>query len=609
MVCVSSEDFAAGAFPDREEERRHPSTRPQSEHDALAALPDEIWFTDKNGRVTLLSPAAQDMSGVVNGEQIEAVAARFDVYRADGTLRPPTEAPPLRALRGEVIRNEEEVVRCPVTGELRHRLVTGMPVLDGNGETIGSVCVVRDLTERKLAQQALRESEQRFQLALHNTPVSVAILDRDLRYVWAYNQQSARPDEILGRVDEEIFSPGEAAKLDALKRRVLDESVEVRDQTWLDRPEGRAFLDVTYQPIIDRCGEVSGIGMTTVDLTQMKLAEEEVRRSREDMRRAQSVGQIGSWRLDTRENVLTWSDEAYRIFGLPVGTPLTYQTFLARVHPDDRDFVDERWQAALRSEPYDIEHRLLVDGQLKWVREKAFLEYDEAGEPLGGFGITQDVTQRRRAEETLREREAEKAGREERSRLARDLHDSVTQALFAVTMKTEAVALDDELPLRLKRAVYDIERLSRGVLAQMRTLLLELRDEPIEEVPIRQLLHHLVEAAAGQTSTRIKLDVSGDDLLPPTLHVAVYRIAQEALNNMARHAKAEHASVVLSNQNGRVRLSIKDDGCGFDGVPDCAGHLGIAGMHERAKEAGGHLRIVSSPGEGTLVLLFARTGA
>lgn len=515
MACVSPEESAEGAFPDREEECRRSPTPPPSDQDPLIAsedaAPDEIWFTGKDGRVTLLGTDSQGESGVVNG----------------------------------------------------------------------------------------------FHLALHNTPVSVAILDRDLRYVWAYNQQGGRPDEIIGMKDEEVFSRGEAAKLDALKRRVLDEGVEVRHQTWLDRPEGRTFLDVTYQPIIDQSGEVSGIGMTAVDLTQMKLVEEELRRSREDMARAQSVGQIGSWRLDTREDVLTWSDEVYRIFGVPRGTPLTYRTFLDRVHPDDRDFVDERWQAALRSEPYDIEHRLLVDGQVKWVREKAFLEYDDAGEPLGGFGITQDVTQRKRAEEALREREAEKASREERSRLARDLHDSVTQALFAVTMKTEAMAFDEELPPHLKRAVHDIERLSRGALAQMRTLLLELRNDPIEAVSIRQLLRHLVEATAGRTSTQIQLDVTGDDLLPPALHVAVYRITQEALNNVARHARADHASVVLESRSGRIHLSIEDDGSGFDVVPDCPGHLGIAGMRERAEEAGARLRIVSRPGKGTLVLLSA----
>ena len=127
-----------------------------------------------------------------------------------------------------------------------------------------------------------------------------------------------------------------------------------------------------------------------------------MRESREDLDRAQAVGQIGSWRLDVRRNVLTWSDENHRIFGVPKGTPLTYETFLGTVHPDDRQYVDTQWKAGLRGEPYDIEHRIVVDGQVKWVREKAYLEFDDAGKLLGGFGITQDITERKQAEEALK---------------------------------------------------------------------------------------------------------------------------------------------------------------------------------------------------------------
>lgn len=116
--------------------------------------------------------------------------------------------------------------------------------------------------------------------------------------------------------------------------------------------------------------------------------------SRQDLAHAQTVGQIGSWRLNVARNELTWSDENHRIFGIPQNTPMSYETFLAVVHPDDRDYVDRMWQAGLRGEPYDIEHRLVVAGKVKWVREKAILEFDNKGKLLGGFGITQDVTRR-----------------------------------------------------------------------------------------------------------------------------------------------------------------------------------------------------------------------
>ena len=137
-------------------------------------------------------------------------------------------------------------------------------------------------------------------------------------------------------------------------------------------------------------------------MTERKWAEEQLRRSEEDLNRAQAVAQTGSWRLDVRRNELLWSRETHRIFGIPEGTPMTYETFLAAVHPADREYVDRQWTAALRGEPYDIEHRIVVDGQLKWVRERAELEFDEAGTLLGGFGTVQDITERKRAEEALR---------------------------------------------------------------------------------------------------------------------------------------------------------------------------------------------------------------
>jgi PAS domain S-box-containing protein len=127
-----------------------------------------------------------------------------------------------------------------------------------------------------------------------------------------------------------------------------------------------------------------------------------LRDSQMDLNRAQAVANTGSWRLDVQHDELTWSDENHRIFGISKGTPMTYETFLAAVHPDDRAYVDQKWMAALRGEPYDIEHRIVADGSLKWVRERANLELDKDGTLLGGFGTTHDVTERKQIEDTLK---------------------------------------------------------------------------------------------------------------------------------------------------------------------------------------------------------------
>ena len=196
-----------------------------------------------------------------------------------------------------------------------------------------------------------------------------------------------------------------------------------------------------------------------------------------------------------------------------------------------------------------------------------------------------------------------RAAEEERSRLARDLHDSVTQALFAATLKAEALTLaDDSLSGGTAQVADEVRRLNRGALAQMRTLLLELRGEPLEDVPIGQLLRHLVEAAEGRSSV--------DDpahhpwrraALPPALHVAVYRITQEALNNVTRHARASKAWVDLDVEPASVRLVVGDDGCGFEPSACDPTHMGLTSMRERAEEAGAGFDIATQLGDGTTI--------
>jgi PAS domain S-box-containing protein len=138
------------------------------------------------------------------------------------------------------------------------------------------------------------------------------------------------------------------------------------------------------------------------EITEHRKAKEALLESEQDLNRAQAVAQTGSWRLDVQHNELLWSDETHRIFGIPIGTSMTYETFLSSVHPEDREYVDRKWAAALRGEPYDIEHRIIVGDEVKWVRERAELEFDSKGELKGGFGTVQDITERKQVENELR---------------------------------------------------------------------------------------------------------------------------------------------------------------------------------------------------------------
>jgi two-component system nitrate/nitrite sensor histidine kinase NarX len=154
-----------------------------------------------------------------------------------------------------------------------------------------------------------------------------------------------------------------------------------------------------------------------------------------------------------------------------------------------------------------------------------------------------------------------------------------------------------------------LQHLTRGALAEMRTLLLELRPAALAETSLGDLLRQLAEAATGRAGLPVEVSVSGDCLVPPDVHVALYRISQEALNNVAKHARASHAEVhlrctpALAGDWSAVELEIWDDGRGFD--PETVGpdHLGLGIMRERAQAIGAHLQVQTEVGHGTHVTL------
>ena len=151
----------------------------------------------------------------------------------------------------------------------------------------------------------------------------------------------------------------------------------------------------------DAGGRVVLVRGTVHDVTEHRLAEEALRASEASLNKAQEIAHIGSWRLDVTRDQLTWSDEVFRIFAVPRGTPLTYESFLGSIHPADKGAVDKAWTAAMHGAPYDIEHRIVVDGVVKWVRERAQVEFDGEGRAVAGIGTVQDITERKRAQEEL----------------------------------------------------------------------------------------------------------------------------------------------------------------------------------------------------------------
>jgi signal transduction histidine kinase len=202
----------------------------------------------------------------------------------------------------------------------------------------------------------------------------------------------------------------------------------------------------------------------------------------------------------------------------------------------------------------------------------------------------------------LREQVERSAVAAERSRLARDLHDSVTQSLFAASLKAEALHRRwQPASAEAQQSLDDLRRLTRAALAEMRTLLLEMRPAALAESWLGDLLQHLVDAAAGRTHIPVRLTVDGRLPLPSEVTIALYRIAQEALNNTVRHSRARRAWVTLRCLDDAVELVMGDNGRGFDPSHVGSEQFGLTIMRERAEAAGASLRIDTQTRHGTVV--------
>ncbi len=276
------------------------------------------------------------------------------------------------------------------------------------GDLAYGIAAMRARAAREQAQEELRASVERYRSFLEvtgqvgwTTNANGEVIEEMPAWSEFTGQNAA---EVRGWGWADAVHPDDLARTKEVWANAVKERKAYETEYRLRRRDGvyRHFL-ARGIPVFDEAGGVREWVGTCIDITERNLAEEELRRGREDLNRAQEVAHIGSWRLDVQTNELTWSDENHRIFGIPPGTKMTYETFVSCVHPEDRRYVDEKWNAGLRGEPYDIEHRIIAGGRIKWVREKAYLELDAAGNLRGGFGTTQDITERKRAEEALRE--------------------------------------------------------------------------------------------------------------------------------------------------------------------------------------------------------------
>ncbi len=263
------------------------------------------------------------------------------------------------------------------------------------GEGLG--IITTDITEQKKSARELIKSEKKFSTAFRTSPYIITIIRMEDGGFIDVNEAFV---SITGFTREEVLQDTFVSRdiwNDSNDRKKFTEDLEnaknVEMQEFLFRKKnGDIFPAIISSCIVELEGEEC-IFSSIEDISERKLAQDKLLKSQYYLIKSQELGLVGTWELDLLKNRLIWTDENYKIFGVRPGTELNYEIFLDCIHPDDRDYVHEKWNEALGGEPYDIELRLIVDDEIKWVREKAEIEFDDAGKPLIAIGLTQDITE------------------------------------------------------------------------------------------------------------------------------------------------------------------------------------------------------------------------
>ena len=526
-------------------------------------------------------------------------------------------------------------------------------VRDGEGKARFLVGMIEDVTGRKQMQEELRQSEARFRSMFENAGVGMALVGLDRRPI-ALNEAMLRMtgyshEELMQMAGGDIIYPpdnqvGQQEYAELLKGQRASYQMERRYM----RKNGQVYwVRMNNSVVRDAEGQPLYLVTMVEDIDAQKQAQEELRISEARFRAMFENMAVGFGLMSLDRRVLKVNQYMIQLTGYPNDELLALNP-TEFAHPEDRSKDRELYQELImgKREQYQVEKRYIrKGGQVFWGRTTFTLVRETSGKPSYIIGMMEDIDEERRAQEMLaaqeseyrrtleqrveertaelmaanlllqdeieKRREAEsalaqKAADEavaaDRNRLARDLHDAVTQTLFSASLIAEVLPqIWETNPGEAFKRLAELRELTRGALAEMRTLLLELRPSALTDSALPDLLRQLTEAARGRARLPVTLTVDGECCLPSEVQVAFYRIAQEALNNIAKYAKASQVSLDLRMQPDQTRLTIMDNGAGFDLTRVPPNHLGLRIMRERAEAIGARFSIYSEPGEGTQV--------
>jgi PAS domain S-box-containing protein len=528
-------------------------------------------------------------------------------------------------------------------GEIVWVNITVSLVREDKGGPSYFISVVEDITERKQAEEALQKSEKRFKDVADNASEWIWEVDSSGKYTYVSPVVESvlgyKPEELLQKHFYDLFYPDDKEEL---KRAAFE--VFAREENFVKftnrnvHKNGKeVWLSTSGLPIIDERGELLGYRGADTDITRRKQAEQALRDT-ERQYRTLDLEPLLELTLDHLSRIVDYDSASIwirerdslviRADHVPEGAPsLVGMLVSTEASPMFRQIMETREAFFVDdiSKHRDLVQGLLPDTELPSETEFSWLAVPVVAknQVIGIFSLvynlsgyysdtvvehTQVLADRAAIaieNARLHEQVQQTVISEERARLARELHDSVSQTLFSAGMIADAMPILWDKDRGMGQ--QNLELLSvliRGASAEMRSLLLELRPDTLRDQTLGKLLETLAIATRARTQAVVSLKVEGECQLQEDVIMAFHRIAQEILNNIAKHAEASEVIIDLScdpESTKLCKLCIQDDGRGFDPQAIPAGHLGIGIMRERAQKIGADIKIDSEIGRGTQV--------
>ena len=581
----------------------------------------------------------QNVSVVISAGDVKRMLG-FGRRRARGELPPSVYEFEGKRKDGTLIDVEASVSTSIVAG---HAYITTM---------------IRDIAERKQAQEALQNSEARYRRLFDSNPLPVWVYDLQTLAFLAVNEAAVRhygysreeflamtikdirPPEDITALLGVVEKPGAGLRLPGVCWRhrkkdgtVINVEVTSHSLTFEGKRAGvvlahdvtarrraeealRRAHDELEDKVAARTAELTNINEALqAEIRERARTEGRLRENEQRLTIALQTGKLGSWQLDHATGALYCSDICKANFGLPPEAEFSYTTLFESIHPDDRVRVRQAVERALteRSD-YSAEYRCVwPDGGVHWIIARGRGLYAPDGQPLRMVGVTLDITERKQAEEARRRllRQLVTAQEDERRRISRELHDQMGQHLAAIGLLLSSLKDSCRWEPTANTRLKQLEEVANQLAREVDTLAWELRPTALDDLG----LHAALDNYAAKWSERFQVLVDfhstglNDRRLPAQIETTIYRIAQEALTNIIRHARAGRVAIILERRGDHVSTIIEDDGCGFDaeallGAPAGERRMGLLGMQERAALVGGTLNIESTPGAGTT--LFVR---